>query len=155
MSFRRFQNPSAQSGTRSESGTTVFATPSNPPPAHWEASLEGSAACWPFSRAGKPRTNLNRTTDMSEPRTTSAYGTTLLTFLAGAAVGAVVVALTTPKTGPELRGDLKDLTLRAKRRAGELAEDASDTWDDLKGRTALAAADLKRGMADAANDLRG
>jgi gas vesicle protein len=91
---------------------------------------------------------------MSETKSSN-LGPTLLTFLAGAAVGAVVVALTTPKTGPELRGDLKDLSLRAKRRAGELAEDASDTWDDLKGRTALAAADLKRGMADAANDLRG
>jgi len=92
---------------------------------------------------------------MSEPKTSSSYGPTLLTFLAGAAVGAVVVALFTPKTGPELRGDLKDLTLRAKRRVEGLAEDASDTWDDLKDRTALAANDLKRGMTDAANDLRG
>jgi gas vesicle protein len=92
---------------------------------------------------------------MSEPKPSSSYGTTLLTFLAGAAVGAIVVALTTPKTGPELRGDLKDLTLRAKRRVGDLAEDACDTWDDLKDRTTLAANDLKRGMADAANDLRG
>ncbi|MBI1752675.1 MAG: YtxH domain-containing protein [Acidobacteria bacterium] len=91
---------------------------------------------------------------MNEPKTSS-YGPTLLTFLAGAAVGAVVVALTTPKTGPELRGDLKDLTRRARRKAGEMAENASDTWDDLKGRTALAAADLKRGMTDAAQDLRG
>lgn len=91
---------------------------------------------------------------MNESKSSS-MGTTLLTFLAGAAVGAVVVALTTPKTGPELRGDLKDLTLRAKRRAGQLADDASDTWDDLKGRTVLAAGDLKRGVTDAANDLRG
>ena len=92
---------------------------------------------------------------MSEPKPSSSYGPTLLTFLAGAAVGAVVVALFTPKTGPELRGDLKDLTLRAKRKVEGLAEDASDTWDDLKDRTALAANDLKRGMTDAANDLRG
>ncbi len=91
---------------------------------------------------------------MNEPKTSS-YGSTLLTFLAGAAVGAVVVALTTPKTGPELRGDLKDLTGRAKRRAGQLAAEASDSWEDLKGRTGLAAADLKRGVTDAANDLRG
>jgi len=91
---------------------------------------------------------------MSEPKTSS-YGTTLLTFLAGAAVGAVVVALTTPKTGPELRGNLKDLTVRAKRKAGELADDACDTWEDMKGRTVLAAGDLKRGVTDAANDLRG
>ncbi|WP_257304834.1 YtxH domain-containing protein [Geothrix campi] len=86
---------------------------------------------------------------------TSSYGPMLLTFLAGAAVGAVVVALTTPKTGPELRGDLKDLANRAKRRTGELADDASEAWDGLKGRTALAASDLKRGVTDAANDLRG
>lgn len=91
---------------------------------------------------------------MTEPKTSS-YGPTLLTFLAGAAVGAVVVALTTPKTGPELRGNLKDLSLRAKRRAGQLADDAGETWDDLKDRTSLAANDLKRGVTDAVSDLRG
>jgi len=91
---------------------------------------------------------------MSESKTSS-YGLTLVTFLAGAAVGAVVVALTTPKTCPELRPNLKDLTRRAKCKAGELADDASDSWDDLKGRTTLAAADLKRGMTEAAKDLRG
>lgn len=85
----------------------------------------------------------------------SSTGTMLLTFLAGAAVGAVVVALTTPKTGPELRGDLKDLANRAKRKAGALAGEAGENWEDLKERTALAAADLKRGMRDAAKDLRG
>lgn len=93
-------------------------------------------------------------------------GTMLLTFLAGAAVGAVVMALTTPKSGPELRGDLKDLAGRAKRKAGQLADDAYEAYDDLKERavvaaadmkqrTSLAAGDLKRGMSDAAKDLRG
>jgi gas vesicle protein len=91
---------------------------------------------------------------MSEAKTSN-LGTTLLTFLAGAAVGAVVVALTTPKTGPELRGDLKDLSLRAKRKVGEVADDACETWDDLKGRTVLAAGDLRRGVSAAANDLKG
>jgi gas vesicle protein len=90
----------------------------------------------------------------TEPKTSS-YGPTLLTFLAGAAVGAVVVALTTPKSGPELRGNLKDLANRAKRRTGELADNASEAWDSLRGRTTLAASDLKRGVTDAANDLRG
>jgi gas vesicle protein len=85
----------------------------------------------------------------------SPIGPLLLTFLAGAAVGAVVVALTTPKSGPELRGDMKDLARRARRRAGLLADDACGAWDDMKERTSLAAADLKRGMADAADDLRG
>lgn len=39
----------------------------------------------------------------------ASLGTSFLVFLAGATVGAVVVALTTPKTGSELRGDLKGL----------------------------------------------
>ena len=38
----------------------------------------------------------------------------LVWFLAGAALGAVAVALLTPKTGPELRADLKDLLEEAK-----------------------------------------
>lgn len=92
---------------------------------------------------------------MSQENTSSSVGPTLLTFLAGAAAGALLVALTTPKTGPELRGDLKALARRAKRKAGDLAEDASEVWDDMKGRTALAAGDLKRGVTDAAKDLRG
>jgi len=92
---------------------------------------------------------------MSQESNNSSMGTMLLTFVAGAAVGAVVVALTTPKSGPDLRGDLKNLARRAKCGAGNLADDASDTWDDMKGRTSMAAADLKRGVTDAANDLRG
>jgi gas vesicle protein len=40
-------------------------------------------------------------------------------FLLGAAAGAVVVALTTPKSGPDLRGDIKDLAGRLKRKAQE------------------------------------
>jgi len=85
----------------------------------------------------------------------STMGTTLLTFLAGAAVGAVVVALTTPKTGPQLCGDLKDLALSAKQKAGGMADGASAAWDDVKGRSAHAANDLKRGVTDAVSDLKG
>jgi len=44
---------------------------------------------------------------MSEDR--GSLGTSLVVFLAGAAVGAAVVALLTPKSGPELRADLRDL----------------------------------------------
>lgn len=44
---------------------------------------------------------------MSDSKDTASTG--LLFFLLGAAVGAVVVALTTPKTGPELRTNLKDM----------------------------------------------
>ena len=102
---------------------------------------------------------------MSQENTTP-VGSMLLTFLAGAAVGAVVMALTTPKTGPELRGDLKDLAGRAKRKAGDLADEAYEALDDMKertalavgdmkGRTVLAAGDLKRGVSDAVKDLRG
>jgi len=86
---------------------------------------------------------------------TSNIGPMLLTFLAGAAVGAVVVALTTPKSGPELRGDLKNAACRAKRRAEDLMDDASGSWDELKDRAGLAATDLKRGVTDAAKDLKG
>jgi gas vesicle protein len=79
----------------------------------------------------------------------------LLTFLAGAALGALVVGLTTPKTGAEVRDDLKALGRRARRKAGELADDAEDAWEEVKTRTTHAATDLKRGVKDAANDLRG
>ena len=47
-------------------------------------------------------------------------GTFLLLFLAGAAVGATVVALTTPKTGAELRGNLGDFSNRLKERVSHL-----------------------------------
>lgn len=81
--------------------------------------------------------------------------TLLLTFLAGAALGALVVGLTTPKTGAEVRDDLKALGRKARRKAGELADDAEEAWEEVKDRTAHAATDLKRGVKDAAHDLRG
>ena len=86
--------------------------------------------------------------------TPNTYVPMLLTFLAGAALGAVVVALTTPKSGPALRNDLKGMANRAKFKACDLADEASEAWDGLKDRTAMAATDLKRGFNDAANDLR-
>ncbi|HWQ09808.1 MAG TPA: hypothetical protein VN436_11885 [Holophaga sp.] len=55
---------------------------------------------------------------MSEER--GSLGTSLLIFLAGAALGAAVVALTTPKTGPELRGDLKGLGGRVRERISKM-----------------------------------
>jgi gas vesicle protein len=57
---------------------------------------------------------------MSDDRT--ALGTNLLLFLVGAAAGAVLVALTTPKSGPDLRTDIKDLAGRLKRRLRETGE---------------------------------
>ena len=92
---------------------------------------------------------------MTQESNAPGYGSMLLTLLAGAAIGATVVALTTRKTGPERCQDLKDLAGRAKLRAGAMAEDAGAAWDEVKGRTSLAANDLKRGLTDAASDLRG
>lgn len=57
----------------------------------------------------------------------SQFGTLLAAFLAGAALGAVIVALTTPKTGEKLREDLGDLLDRLK------GEDLSALLDRLKG----------------------
>lgn len=54
---------------------------------------------------------------MSDDR--SDLSTTLLLFLLGAAAGAILVALTTPKSGPELRADIKDLAGKIKRKARE------------------------------------
>lgn len=55
---------------------------------------------------------------MSQHQTSSALPL-LLTFLAGAAIGAMVVALTTPKAGPRLREDLKALTRSGRSRPVE------------------------------------
>jgi gas vesicle protein len=83
----------------------------------------------------------------------SSLGTLTLTFLAGAAVGAVVMALTSPKSGPELRGSLETMARRAKRKAGHLADDAGDAWDAFKTCSAQAAGDLKRGVAASMHGL--
>jgi gas vesicle protein len=61
---------------------------------------------------------------MSEER--GSIGTPLLIFLAGAAVGAAIVALTTPKSGVELRGDLKDLGGKVKDRISRLRANEED-----------------------------
>ena len=79
----------------------------------------------------------------------------LLTFLAGAALGAVVLALVTPKSGPDLRGDLKDLADRARRNARDLSGRVLGQGDDLGDRARQASGDFQRGLADAVNDLGG
>ena len=78
----------------------------------------------------------------------------LLTFLAGAAVGAIVVALTTPKSGPQVREDLMALARRAKSKASELGDQAGEVWTETKDRTDQSMADLKRGAHEAADDFK-
>ncbi|MBP7617382.1 MAG: YtxH domain-containing protein [Geothrix sp.] len=58
---------------------------------------------------------------MSQDQIPSPFSS-LITFLLGAAMGAVVVALTTPRSGPRLRNDLKELARRGKERARRAAE---------------------------------
>lgn len=59
---------------------------------------------------------------MSNDGNANAVGGLLIAFLAGAAVGAAVTALMTPKTGPQLREDLKGLRDRFRKRDGEAVE---------------------------------
>ena len=63
---------------------------------------------------------------MSDPNG-NPFGPMLTAFLVGAALGAIVVALTTPKTGEQLREDLGDLFDRLK------GQDLGDLLDRLKG----------------------
>lgn len=90
----------------------------------------------------------NETTNASS----SPAASMLLTFLAGAAAGAVLLALVTPRRGSELRNDIKDFARRAKRKATDLSGIAFGRYDDRHERACNAAADLKRGATDAMND---
>ena len=53
-------------------------------------------------------------------------GTALLSFLAGAAVGAGIALLYAPKTGRELRGSIRDLTDDAVDKIKEYTKEAQD-----------------------------
>jgi gas vesicle protein len=66
---------------------------------------------------------------MSETRDNA--GTGLMLFLPGAAVGAVAVALTTPKTGPDLRADLRDLTNSLRNKARKAGEDVRACAEEM------------------------
>ena len=109
--------------------------------------------------------------------TASSRNNTMLAFIAGAAVGAVIVALTTPKRGSELREDLAGMGRRAKGKMDDLAqqgtqaweafkddasesgqdlrEKASEAWQEVKKGASRASSELKQGLGDAAKDLRG
>jgi len=75
-------------------------------------------------------------------------GEALMLFLAGAAVGGLLVAMNTPKTGTEFREDLKGLGRRAQRKASGLAEDVEGAWERLKETGEETAESARRKAAD-------
>lgn len=101
---------------------------------------------------------------------------TLLAFLAGAALGGIVVALTTPKRGSELRNDLNRLGSKAKDQVADWVESASDAMEafsatgsemtdkaagqikvkaeELAGKGEHAWKDVKKAASQAGNDLK-
>ena len=78
----------------------------------------------------------------------------LLSFLGGAVIGAVAVALTTPRTGPQVREDLKALGRCAKDKVDEMGSQAVEVWKESKYRTGQSVGDLKRGVHEATEDLK-
>lgn len=78
----------------------------------------------------------------------------LLWFAGGALLGAMTVALTTPRTGPQVRHKLRAFGRRARRKAGALGDQAGAVWTETVERTGLSAADLKRGLHEAAEDFK-
>jgi len=90
---------------------------------------------------------------MSQEKTSST-SLVLISFAGGALLGALAVALTTPRTGPEVREALKGMGRRAKDKAGELGDQAEAAWEESRFRTEASAADLKRAMHEAADDFK-
>ena len=80
---------------------------------------------------------------------------TLLAFLAGAAIGGLVVALTTPKSGDDLRSDLKELGNRMKGKAEDTFEKVGSTFQEARQRVGKAASEVKGDLQEAGQDLRG
>lgn len=74
----------------------------------------------------------------------------LLSFLAGAVVGAVVAALVTPKSGPENRRDLLELGRRAKDKAKAVTDQVGEVLAKTKAEASQTMADLKQGILEAA-----
>ena len=79
----------------------------------------------------------------------------LLGFLVGAAAGAVLAALITPKRGSELRADLKALGRRTKLKADAWTQDMAEALDEGKSRAGRAGTDILRGLREAVADLKG
>lgn len=59
-------------------------------------------------------------------------GCSMIAFFAGAAIGAVVAALTTKKTGAERCDDIKDLSHQLKLKAKSLTNEANKAWKIAK-----------------------
>ena len=79
----------------------------------------------------------------------------LLTFLAGAAIGAIVVALTTPKSGPRLRKELGDLARCGEDKAHEIAEPLPGARKPARKQAGLVPRELKHGRKVSVDDLPG
>ncbi len=90
---------------------------------------------------------------MNQP-SSSSRTTTLLAFLAGAAIGAVVIALITPKKGSEVRDDLANLGNRMKGKFDDLAQHGSEAWKEVKKGAGRASAELEQGASEAAEEFR-
>jgi hypothetical protein len=79
----------------------------------------------------------------------------LLTFLFGAAMGAVVLALTTSKSGPTRRRELKDLVRRSRARAHQAIEGFRGNGRRSSRHFVWNAAPTKPGIHISVNDLPG
>ena len=80
--------------------------------------------------------------------------TALLTFFGGVAFGALVVALTTPKPGAQVRRDLAGLGRRMKNKAGDIAQRGTRAWDVFRERAEQGAAAVGQVAEDFSNDIR-
>ena len=78
----------------------------------------------------------------------SSIGESLMMLVAGAAIGGLLVALNTPKTGPELREELKGLGRRARGKAEDLADDAEGAWEKAKGKAGAAGEAAKQELSE-------
>lgn len=80
---------------------------------------------------------------------------TLITFLVGAALGAVVVALTTPKSSPRLRRDLKGPANRGRVRGHRVARELLRPDPQPRRTYVWYTPDAKGGHPISVNDLPG
>jgi gas vesicle protein len=90
-----------------------------------------------------------------QEQASGSVGNVLLAFLAGAALGGLVVALITPKSGEDLRADIKGLGNRMKEKAGEALAAAGSSIDEARHHAGKAASAAEGGIREAAQELRG